>query len=118
MSYFFQVLMYRINCEIRQLAEGSTAVLRCPIQPVLLWRDKEEKTIFFVNQTFYEGVSSRMKITDDYVFIIRNISSMDERTYRCEGINKDGFMTAFDFTLQIKSMYSIENRNTNEKKNR
>ncbi|CAC5378115.1 NCAM [Mytilus coruscus] len=81
--------------------EGSTAVLQCPVQPVLFWTDREERTIYSINQTLNDGVSDRIEITEDYRLVIENLNLMDARTYRCEGINAEGRLTVFDIRLDI-----------------
>lgn len=82
-------------------------MLECPVQPVLFWTDREERTIYSINLTTNEGVFDRIKITEDYKLVISNISLKDARTYRCEGLNADEAITVFDIRLDVISMYIV-----------
>lgn len=86
--------------------EGLTAILECPMKPVLYWKD-HKGTIYSVDLTVNDKEFKKINITNDYNLVIRNASLVDERTYTCETLDENSIVKLFNISMVISSMYLL-----------
>lgn len=86
--------------------EGLTAILECPMKPVLYWKD-HKGTIYSFDLTANDMEFKKINITNDYNLVIQNVSLVDERTYTCETLDENSIVNFFYISLVISSMYLL-----------
>lgn len=99
------VVVYTDASSMIYVKEGLTAIVECPMKPVLYWKD-HRGTIYSFDLTANDQYE-RINITNDYNLVIQNVSLVDERTYTCETLDENRIVNFFNISLVISSMYYL-----------
>ncbi|CAC5404359.1 unnamed protein product [Mytilus coruscus] len=84
------------------VTEGSTAVLKCPTNPVYTWSDALTNDIYTLNDGINQelNISMKMYLDDNRNLLINDFGKDDVRTYRCSTDDK-GIPVWYDFNIRL-----------------